>query len=166
MLTLTLPAGAFTDQYGVPNARVHRHYIIDIVSEPYPTRWRSKPPAGSLIYDPSITGAHRLAGNTDTYTLPLAAGQTLSTRPDCRPEPDRPGHSRGPRWGPPSARATGASPGATVVLESAPIATDGTYSLIVGSAGGTSGNYTLQAILNAAFKPATGTNNSSARPTT
>ena len=46
------------------------------------------------------------------------------------------------------------------MLESAPIATAGTYSLIVGSSGGTTGGYTLQAILNAAFKPSTGTNNS------
>ena len=39
------------------------------------------------------------------------------------------------------------------MLQSAPIASSGTYSLIVGGSGGTTGTYTLQAILNAVFKP-------------
>ena len=51
-------------------------------------------------------------------------------------------------------------PGDDAVLETAPITTAGTYSLVVAGSGGTTGNYTLQAILNAAYKQATGTNNS------
>ena len=46
------------------------------------------------------------------------------------------------------------------MLETAPITTAGTYSLIVSGSGGTTGGYTLQAILNAVFKQATDTNNS------
>ena len=46
--------------------------------QPYPTPLQGSPPAGSLIYDPSVTGAIGFVGDTDTYTLPLAAGQTLS----------------------------------------------------------------------------------------
>ena len=62
--------------------------------------------------------------------------------------------------------ATGSGPGAAVVLQSAPITTAGTYSLIVGGSSGTTGNYTLQAILNAVYKPATLASTRSARPTT
>ena len=36
-LTLTVPAGVLIDQYGVPNLAFTGTYVIDIVSEPYPT---------------------------------------------------------------------------------------------------------------------------------
>ena len=48
------------------------------MSEPYPTPLQGQNPAGSLIYDPSVTGTVGFVGDTDTYTLALAAGQTLS----------------------------------------------------------------------------------------
>ena len=41
------------------------------------------------------------------------------------------------------------------MLQTAPVATAGTYSLVVGGDGGTTGNYTLQAILNAVYKQPT-----------
>ena len=41
------------------------------------------------------------------------------------------------------------------MLETVPITTAGTYSLVVGGDGGTTGNYTMQAILNAVYKQAT-----------
>ena len=62
--------------------------------------------------------------------------------------------------GPRSAPRREPAAGAAVVLQSAPITTAGTYSLVVSGSGGTTGGYTLQAILNAVFKPASGTNNS------
>ena len=46
------------------------------------------------------------------------------------------------------------------MIETAPITTAGTYSLVVSGSGGTTGGYTMQAILNAVYKPATDTNNS------
>ena len=36
-LTLTIPAGAMLDPYGVPNLAFTGTYIIDIVTAPYPT---------------------------------------------------------------------------------------------------------------------------------
>ena len=77
-LTLTVPFGVILDTLGVPNAVFTGNYIVDIVSEPYPTPLQGQDPAGSLIYDPSVSGTIGFAGNTDTFTLPLAAGQTLS----------------------------------------------------------------------------------------
>ena len=52
--------------------------MTDIVSEPYPVPLTGQPPAGSLIYDPTVTGTVGFVGDTDTYTLALAAGQQLS----------------------------------------------------------------------------------------
>ena len=160
MLTLTIPAGALTDQYGVPSAGFTGTYITDIVSEPYPIPLTQQAAGGQPDLRP--VGQRRpsdAAGNTDTYTLPLAAGQTLSLVLVTDPSLIGTVTLVGPD-GTTIGSATGAGAGATVVLESAPIATAGTYSLIVGGSGGTTGNYTLQAILNAAYKPATGTNNS------
>ena len=123
-------------------------------SEPYPTPLVGKDPAGSLIYDPSVTGSIGFVGDTDTYTLPLAAGQTLSlvyttgsglTGTVTLLDPNNKVIGT----------ATGSGPGATVVLETAPITTAGTYSLVASGSGGTTGNYTLQAILNATYKQAT-----------
>jgi methionine-rich copper-binding protein CopC/protocatechuate 3,4-dioxygenase beta subunit len=149
-LTLSLPAGAILDTYGVGNLAFSGTYIVDIVSAPYPTPLQGKPPAGGLIYDPSVTGSVGFVGDTDTYTLPLAANQTISLVLSVDPSligtltllaPD----------GSTVATATGASAGQTVVLQTAPVATAGTYSLVVGGSGGTTGNYTMQAILNAAY---------------
>src|SRR5208337_2852542 len=78
-LTLTLPAGAILDTYGVGNLAFSGTYIVDITSAPYPTPLVGKPPAGSLIYDPSVSGSIGFVGDSDSYTLPLADNpQTLT----------------------------------------------------------------------------------------
>ena len=158
-LTLTVPAGAILDQFGVPQPRIHRHlhrrHRVGTLSHAAP----GQDPAGSLIYDPSVSGSVGFVGDTDTYTLPLAAGQTLSLVLTTDPSLigtitllDPSGNT--------IASATAAGAGANAVLETAPITTAGTYSLVVSGSGGTTGGYTLQAILNAVYKPATDTNNS------
>ena len=77
-LTLTVPAGVLFDNFGVPNLGFTGTYVTDIVSEPYPVPLVQQAPAGSLIYDPSVSGTVGFGGDTDTYTLALAAGQQLS----------------------------------------------------------------------------------------
>src|SRR5262249_13648838 len=56
--------------------------------------------------------------------------------------------------------ATVPASGETVVLQTVPVTTPGTYKISVSGANGTFGNYTVQAILNAVAKLATGTNHS------
>jgi methionine-rich copper-binding protein CopC len=158
-LTLTVPAGVIQDTVGVGNLPFSGTYIVDITSAPYPVPVQGQPPAGSLIYDPSVTGAISFVGDTDTYTLPLAANQDISLVLTVDPSLigtvtllDPSNNVVG--------SATGAAPGQTVVLQTAPVNTSGTYSLVVGGSGGTTGNYTLQAILNAAYKQSTDSINS------
>ena len=112
-----------------------------------------------MIYDPSVTGTVGFVGDTDTYTLALAAGQQLSLALTTGSDLIGTVTLIGP-GGTTIGTATGSGPGATVELESAPISVAGTYSLVVGGSGGTTGSYTLQAILNAAYKSATDGNNS------
>ena len=139
-LTLTIPAGALVDQYGVPSLGFTGTYVTDIVSEPYPTPLVGQPPAGSLIYDPSVTGTVGFVGDTDTYTLALAAGQTALARADDRLRPDRHGHSGGPRRHHHRQRDRAAARGPPSCSSPLRSATAGTYSLIVGGSGGTTGS--------------------------
>jgi len=153
-LTLTVPAGVILDTLGVHNAAFSGTYVVDIVSEPYPTPLQAKDPAGSLIYDPSVSGSIGFVGDTDTYTLPLTAGQTLTLVMTTGSGLTGTVTLLGP-GGNTIGTATGSGPGATVVLETAPVTTAGTYSLVASGFGGSTGTYTLQAILNAAYKPVT-----------
>ena len=153
-LALTIPASAILDPYGVGNLAFSGTYIVQVNSQPYPTPLAGQPPSGSLIYDPSVTGAINFLGDTDTYTLPLAGSQTISLVLSVDPSLigtvtllDPSGNT--------VATATGGSAGQTVVLQTAPVTSAGTYSLVVSGSGGTQGNYTLQAILNAFYKQST-----------
>ena len=158
-VTLTLPALAILDTYGVGNAAFSGTYIVQVNSQPFPTPLVSVPPSGSLIYDPSVTGAINFVGDTDSYTLELAANQTLTVVMSTDPTLTGTITVKDPN-GNVIGSATVPASGQTVVLQTAPVTTAGTYTIAVGGASGTSGNYTVQAILNAAFKLSTGTNNS------
>ncbi len=155
-VALTVPAGVILDNYGVGNAAFSGSYIVQVNSQPYPTPLSGQDPAGSLIYDPSVTGAINFLGDTDTYTLPLAAGQTMSAVLTT----DSTLTGAITLLDPQSnviVTATAPVAGADAVIETAPITTAGTYSLVVSGSG--FGNYTLQAILNAAYKQASDSNN-------
>ena len=158
-LTLTIPPGGSSTNTGFPVSDSPARTSSTSSRKPYPLPLQGQPPAGSLIYDPSISGSIGFSGETNTYTLPLAAGQQLTAVL---------GTSGGligtitledPN-GNTIATATGSGANATVVLQSEPVTAAGTYSLIVSDSGGTTGSYTLQAILNAVFTQPTDNINS------
>src|SRR5207248_10293208 len=109
-----------------------------------------KAPAGSMIYDPSISGNIGFAGDTDSFTLNIDPNQTITvlltpTSPGLRPSIQL--------FDPASivlGVATGAGAGQNALLQTVAATSGGTYTFTVGGAGGTTGNYTLQIILNAA----------------
>jgi methionine-rich copper-binding protein CopC/protocatechuate 3,4-dioxygenase beta subunit len=150
-LTLNVPSnGGLVDKYGVTNLSFSGTYIIQVNQQPYPVPLVGKDTQGFLIYDPSVTGAINFAGDTDTYTLGLAAGQQISLVLNVDPSlqgtitlVDPNGNTVG--------SATSAAAGVAAVLNNAPVSKSGTYKLVVSGASG-SGNYTLQAILNADYK--------------
>ena len=153
-LTLTIPAGSILDPYGVGNIAFSGSYIIQVNSQPFPTPFSPADPAGSLIYDPSVSGAINFNGDTDTYTLPLAANQSLTMVLAVDAEPDRRGAT--PRSRRPHRRL-----GRRVRSGLSGRAPDcpGRHCRHL-LAGGhrrqdTQGNYTLSAILNAAYKQST-----------
>ena len=150
-LIASIPAGAITDAFGNSGAAFTGTYIVDIGTAPYPTPLLAKDPEGSLIYDPSVTGNSNIgfAGDTDSFTLAIDPDQTITAIVTGSGGLQPSVELRNPA----SAvigSATAAASTQVALLQTAPAATGGTYTFSVSGAGGTTGNFSLQVILNAA----------------
>jgi subtilisin family serine protease len=131
----------------------------------YPTPLTPVAPLGSLIYQgaptfstivpASVSDDSDTAGDTDRWTLAVNAGQTLTVlvRPlSAGLQPTAvvstgPGHSR-------DFSATAPAAGVDAIVQTAPITADGTYTITVSGANGTTGDYTIQVFLNTALQAA------------
>jgi hypothetical protein len=146
-LTINMAAGAVTDAFGNPSAAFSGSLVLVKPPVPFPTPFASVSPAGSLVYQNSTSGTIT-AGSGDTYTLSLAAGQTLTVLVTPANSLQAQVTVTGPGL---SHASSSASPGAPAVLETLAISSAGTYSIVVSGLAGTTGNYTIQAFLNAAI---------------
>jgi hypothetical protein len=159
-LTITLPTGRVTDTFGNPNpAAFVGVYNVDIGTIPYPTPLVAKPTPGSLVYDPVTAGIVAAAGDSDSFTLAVDPGQTITvvvapTTAALRPRVELrdPANAL-------LGSATAAAPGQNALLQTRPAARSGTYTVTVSGAGGTTGPYTVQVILNAAQEEEVGATN-------
>jgi Bacterial pre-peptidase C-terminal domain/Bacterial Ig-like domain len=159
-LTVNMAAGAMTDAYGNPGAAFAGGYILDFGSKPYPVPLTPKAPLGSLIYDPSAAGVISPSGDTDTFTISVDPGQTLTV--DVHSDANLQASVTllaGASGNNVLATGAAAAPGDEVVLQ--PVATNGqlaggsaskTYRIVVAGANGTTGSYTVQMVLNAALE--------------
>jgi hypothetical protein len=77
-LTARIAAGAIQDTVGNPNAAFSGTYFIDTAVQAFPTPLTAVNPLGSLIYDPSVSDTVNFAGDTETYTLAIDPGQTIT----------------------------------------------------------------------------------------
>ena len=108
-------------------------------------------PQGSLIYESVNNDSIATAGEIDTFTIDLDAGQTLTVVAEA-------GIGLTPEiqlFDPSSVSLgtdTAAAPGEFAVLQSLPAASSGTYTVTVTGSGGTLGSYGLDLILNAAVE--------------
>src|SRR5215475_8169580 len=147
--TASIPAGVITDAFGNAGAAFTGGYVVDIGTVPYPTPLLAKNPRGSLIYDPSIAGNIGFAGDTDSFTLSLDPAQTVTAivtgSGGLQPKVEL----RNPA-STVIGSATAAAANQPALLQTAAAATGGTYTFTVSGAGGTTGNYSLQVILNSA----------------
>src|SRR5262249_32036151 len=133
------------------------NFVVDFTADfpdtmAYPTPLTPINPLGSLIYQGAPTFSTLVsAGETDRFTLPVNAGQTLTVLVHPRDPGLQPtivvstghGHSR-------DVSATAAAAGVDAVLQTVPIGEDGTFPITVGGANGTTGDYTIQVFLNTA----------------
>ena len=81
-LSASIAAGAVTDQYGYPNAAFSASYSVDVGTVAFPVPLTSVAPVGSLIYSGSTPGVIAPSGDTDSFTINLDAGQTLTVLAD------------------------------------------------------------------------------------
>ena len=153
--TATIDAGALTDLYGLPNTAFSATYYVGLsnnyFTEPFTA---ALGPDGSLIYkSEDQLGAITSAGQVNSYTVQLDAGQTLSVLA-------QPGNGSAlqpniqmfdPNGGLIGTGASNAS-GADAVIETVMASATGTYTIAVGSVGSTIGSYTLTLYLNAALE--------------
>jgi hypothetical protein len=148
-LTASIPAGVITDAFGNPGAAFTGDYGVDIGTVAYPTPLLAKNPQGSLIYDPSIAGVIVPAGDTDSFTLAVDPAQTVTAIVTGSGGLQPSVELRDPNSNV-IGSATAAAANQPALLQTAPAATGGTYTFTVSGAGGTTGNFSLQVILNAA----------------
>lgn len=106
-------------------------------------------PLGSLVYDTPVSDAISVAGETDTYTIDLDGGQTITVIAT-------PAGGLQPRIsvfdpnGAPIGVAGASGPGLDAVVQSVGAVAPGTYTVTISGDGGTFGAYTGRVILNAA----------------
>src|SRR5262249_35345559 len=148
-LTAAIAAGAITDQFGNPGAAFSGNYSVDIGTVPYPNPVAKKP-LGSLVYDPNASGTINFAGDTDNFTLAIDPNQTIT----LIGRPTSAGLQPSVTLRDPAnnviATATAPAAGQNAVINTAFATAGGTYTFSMSGAGGTTGDYTLQLILNAA----------------
>jgi autotransporter-associated beta strand protein len=150
-LTINMAAGAVTDPFGNPGPAFSGSLVLNYAATPFPTPLARVAPVGSLIYQSSTSGTIG-AGSTDSYSLSLAGGQTISilvtSASGLQPQLNLTG---------PGVSASASSPagGAPAVLQTIAINTIGQYAFSVSGLNATTGSYTIQVELNAALSSAT-----------
>jgi hypothetical protein len=147
VVTFNLAAGAVTDVFGNPCQAYAGSFTTDVGTEPMPAM-TSVAPLGSLVYRSGINGIIGPAADVDAFTLNIEAGQlltvTISGDQTLQPTVQVVGPSSNVLG-----TATADAAGKAVMLQALPVATAGTYTIIVGGAGGTTGTYAVDALLNA-----------------
>ncbi len=149
-LIVNMAAGAVTDVYGNPGAAYSETLYLNGQATAFPTL-QAVSPLGSLVYQNSAAGSVLFAGNVVSYTLTLAAGQTLTLVGTAASALQAQLTLTGPGV---NSTTSAAAAGANVGMQSVVINTAGTYTISVTGVNGTTGRFSLQALLNAAASSA------------
>src|SRR5262249_26482039 len=107
-------------------------------------------PLGCLDYHPSLTLVIAFAGDTHSFTLAVDPGQTITVLVTPTTAALQPTVELRDPSSTVVGSATASAAGQKALIQSVAATTGGTYTITVGGAGGTTGLYTVQVILNAA----------------
>jgi subtilisin family serine protease len=150
-LDVSIAAGALADTKhyptpttpGNPNLAFDASYSLDIGTVPFPTPLSPVAPLGSLIYSQVASGIIGSAGDTDTFTIDLAEGQTITVlvTPDSAL---RPTVASG------ASSDSASAPGKKAILQT--LTGSGLQTITVGALDGTTGSYSVQILLNTALE--------------
>lgn len=150
-LTANIAAGAIKDQYGNSGTAFSASYAVDIGTVPYPVPLVAKKPSGSLVYDPTASGIIGFAGDEDTFTLNLDPNQKISVLVTSAAGLQSEIELRDPS-NVLLASSTAGAAGQNNLLQTVNTTSGGTYLFRVRGAGGTTGSYTVQVVLNSALE--------------
>ncbi|HEV8606295.1 MAG TPA: S8 family serine peptidase [Tepidisphaeraceae bacterium] len=149
-LNISLPAGAFTDQFANPSLPHSATLQLDATGPTsLPTPLPSLSPLGGLLRGASASGLINDPADTDTFTLSLNAGQRLSLAVLGTDGLLPTFQLLDPQDQTLASVVTNSSIATTDDLL---ITTSGLYSIIVGETASTSGHYTLRASVNATLE--------------
>lgn len=149
-VTATIAAGAIADVAGGGSAAFSGVYHLDNATTRTLPAFVARNPVGSMVYSSQATGVLG-ALDTDSFVVALDEGQTLSLAVKPTEAAVRPSVTlRGP-GGAVIATATASTLGSQAVLQTAPVATSGLYTIDVSAVAGADG-YTLTALLNGALE--------------
>lgn len=137
---------------GYPNDYVV-DFSTDATTTPFPTPLQSNLPAGSLIYNTVAPGLLNNVDDTDSYTLSVDAGETITAVFTPLDPSEQATLALVSPEGSLLGSASAAAAGQPVVLETLGAATTGTYTIDVISLAGT-GRYQVALTLNAAVEEA------------
>jgi hypothetical protein len=153
-ITASIAAGALTDQYGAGCAAFSVTFATDAVGAQSLAAVTSVAPLGSWIYQTSANGVIGIPSDTDNYTITLNPGQNLSLVVHPTSGALIPSVSLMDPSSNLLGSVTAGAAGQDAVLQSIPITTAGTYTVVVGGNGSTIGSYALEGLLNAAVEMA------------
>lgn len=139
----TVPTGD-----GTPGGDFQVHFAADTGTLPLDSHFHALAPLGSLIQSAEARGSISTASDTDSYSFALVAGQkiTVAVVPDGGLQPAVSVYGPG---GAVVASATAGETGSPATLMQVAADQAGTYRIVVGEAGGTSGGYRVDVLLNA-----------------
>lgn len=142
----SLPSGN-----GVAGGNFTLTFQVDATTTPIATPLTGSSPLGSLVYTSSAkSGVIASPTDTDDFTIALDPGQVISVvihPTDVNFQPSVSVYAPGSST--PLASATAFGVNLDAVIQSATVGSAGTYTIRVGGAGGSTGSYTCQVILNA-----------------
>jgi hypothetical protein len=152
-LTISLPASKVTDQFQNPGfTPFSGSYQVDVGMTSFPTPLTAIAPLGSMVYDRSTPGVINFAGDTDTFTLNIDAGQTIALQVSPTSAGLQPTVQLLDPTGTVLGSVVATGPGQGALLQTIPATTSGLYRVIVGSGSSTVGAYSLRTTLNAALE--------------
>src|SRR6185295_11587842 len=116
--------------------------------QPFPTPFVEVSPAGSQVYDKATSDTITSVGDSDTFTLTLDPGQSLSVTVDGYNGLQPMVQISGPGI---SASGSASAPEGIAIVQGTPNA-GGAFTITVSGVGSTTGGYDIRAILNASLE--------------
>jgi streptogramin lyase len=151
-LTVTMAPDTVEDAFDNPGPQTafSATYQVNVPISAFPTLSQLGVPGG-LVYSGSDIGNIGFTGDTHSYTLQLDAGQILSAYVTSDPSLQTIVQVDGPN-GQSLGKATATGAGKLVALSGVTVGSAGTYTIVISGKGSTTGNFTLNVVLNSALQ--------------